>query len=1105
MDPLSAIGLASNILQFIEFGTEICVTIHEVATSATGLTQENEHIQMAVKDLSVATDGLATSVKGNSRHEAELTQLAGSCKTLSDELMGILSKLKTKKGDGLLGSVRIAWKSTTKKNKIASIKARLADYRAQLIFRLNILLYDEQSPTKEHLKRIEQQALDLGNQHGSQMKAQSEQLKIIIQRLDTMNANTGPSSSLTACQAAIEDMRASLASLHSTAKRIPLENDILRALYFPSIFRREDTISSAVGETYQWLLHTEGSLHAVENLESEDEGHRSDTVELRNDDSRPETDAAGENREDYEYNTFNLNNDLTSQIPWWEYEAYQEEALRRQEAADRFRKFLICEHSVFFIHGKAGSGKSTLMKYLADADNFFVRQYLRAWNGDCRLIRVFVFLWNAGDSLQRSLEGLYRSILYQALRGIPELISQVFEKGSNGPHWEELRLPVLDKAVNKLIQALDPQRHKLCLFIDGLDEYEGDSFDQAQLVKNIASWGCRENVKIVCSGRPHLEYMQVFAQQERDLPLHDFTQRDILEYALMIFQDTAGSPSCHAYLDILELAHRISTLAEGVFLWAYLIVRSLSQKLKRYSIKQLNEMLLGTPRNLDTFFDQMLEKVDSLTQKKTEQFLLLAAHNPFRSGLNALSYSWMEDLDDPQFPANVPAQSYTVPEIEQRLELVKTQISDLTRGMLEVKTRDWESPSAYRRLRLYDKDWVHHPFFKYEIEFFHRTFRDYLLCRWHDKAAPTTETYIRLLVAEMKFSCTMEHYHLGGEYLPAGFGSLSGIPHALAWLLHDGKCLSTELCKMLENVLEDYEKLLNSSIPNRQANLSSAPIIGPRFQGGRITKFSWADMERKPALRPFSFPHFIATWSPVVSQYIIETITAHPRSSQPDSSLVILLITLADSGHEGAFMPYFIERGVTPCSEASVLLLERDRVEEFTTSTYLAALGTYTSGHMAGVAGHSHFWGLLENFLRLGADPELLLLVRCDRYEEYTPTIRRTEGEKVIKSAEENERMIRYITLQQLMEIIQPPNIQNLQRYFDRPPARAGSWWNAAAKVISGFSSGQAQHQHDYIAEAESRYPRFDKTDEDANEMKEIVELRTRTHWLPRNAIIQLY
>ncbi|KAL4927033.1 uncharacterized protein BDV17DRAFT_292926 [Aspergillus undulatus] len=155
MDPLSAIGLASNILQFIEFGASLCGKIHEVASSATGSTQEIAHIGIVVEDLRSATDGLSASVKGNSKHEVEIIQLAGRCKALSVELGDILPKLKIKKGDRLWASIRTAWKSTLKEKKIASIENRLANYRAQLILHLNLLLYDEQSPMKGHLKRIE--------------------------------------------------------------------------------------------------------------------------------------------------------------------------------------------------------------------------------------------------------------------------------------------------------------------------------------------------------------------------------------------------------------------------------------------------------------------------------------------------------------------------------------------------------------------------------------------------------------------------------------------------------------------------------------------------------------------------------------------------------------------------------------------------------------------------------------------------------------------------------------------------------------------------------------------------------------------------------------
>lgn len=140
MDPVSAIGLAANILQFVEFGANLCGRIHEVASSATGLTEENAHLNVTVDELRNVTDGLITNLKGNTKHEAELVKLAGQCRDLAAELTGMLSKLKSKKEDRFWSSVRAAWKSTIKEKKIASIERRLGEYRAQIILRLNFML-----------------------------------------------------------------------------------------------------------------------------------------------------------------------------------------------------------------------------------------------------------------------------------------------------------------------------------------------------------------------------------------------------------------------------------------------------------------------------------------------------------------------------------------------------------------------------------------------------------------------------------------------------------------------------------------------------------------------------------------------------------------------------------------------------------------------------------------------------------------------------------------------------------------------------------------------------------------------------------------------------
>ncbi|KAL4964620.1 uncharacterized protein BDV14DRAFT_200675 [Aspergillus stella-maris] len=233
--------------------------------------------------------------------------------------------------------------------------------------------------------------------------------------------------------------------------------------------------------------------------------------------------------------------------------------------------------------------------------------------------------------------------------------------------------------------------------------------------------------------------------------------------------------------------------------------------------------------------------------------------------------------------------------------------------------------------------------------------------------------------------------------------------------------------------------------------------------------------------------------------------------------MVNLLITLAANGHDGDFLPASKEKGISPDTEASIMLFNGNYFQAFTTSTYLAVLGTQTGREMPGVEWDSYFWCLLENFLHFGADPNVLFLILCGRHISETPTIRRTRTrsrermpDETMNGDEVNERQIRYLHLRELMEMVQPPNIKSLQQYFDRPLAPAGaggSWWNVATRMISGFSSAQGQHQlqHDYIAEAEQRYPKYDKNEEAASEMRDIVEVRTRTHYLPRNAIIQLY
>jgi hypothetical protein len=71
---------------------------------------------------------------------------------------------------------------------------------------------------------------------------------------------------------------------------------------------------------------------------------------------------------------------------------------------DNFAKWLELGDGLYWINGKAGSGKSTLMKYISD--NPMTRSLLSLWAGSSKLCTAHFYFWNLGTELQKSQVGL---------------------------------------------------------------------------------------------------------------------------------------------------------------------------------------------------------------------------------------------------------------------------------------------------------------------------------------------------------------------------------------------------------------------------------------------------------------------------------------------------------------------------------------------------------------------------------------------------------------------------------------------------------------------------------------------------------------------------
>lgn len=69
--------------------------------------------------------------------------------------------------------------------------------------------------------------------------------------------------------------------------------------------------------------------------------------------------------------------------------SYSYDGELRQEAAQQFRAFLQHENGVYFVCGKPGSGKSTVMKFLAQEPR--VKGDLQQWAGNKMLCMATFF------------------------------------------------------------------------------------------------------------------------------------------------------------------------------------------------------------------------------------------------------------------------------------------------------------------------------------------------------------------------------------------------------------------------------------------------------------------------------------------------------------------------------------------------------------------------------------------------------------------------------------------------------------------------------------------------------------------------------------------
>ncbi|KAI9650845.1 hypothetical protein NHQ30_000880 [Ciborinia camelliae] len=691
MNPLDALSLAGTIIQFVDFSSKVLAGTSELYKSGAKSLTVHEQLSLVADDLSKLSKRLSNSYWGLSERgilsipaDDSFINICRAAAEVSTELNTKLDNLnvttigKHRKWQSLKQALKSVWSE----KELTALMNRLALLRDSIQMHIVVdlrrdqlhLISTSQTSRFDNLDSNTQTIITaLLKHHDKVSKSVEDQTTAITQLLGRMELlaekrTFSPSIVRQVDKTEDNQYQSSIAIgeqitqkqvLHNfewqeKAIRLQVAQYLVQSLKFPALKEREETIADVYRGTFEWLFE-----------------------------------------------------DTHGSIPW-----------------SSFVHWLQHGSGIYWINGKAASGKSTLMRFICGHNT--TNKLLEQWSAPLPLVKAKFYFWNSGTLEQRSQSGLIRALLGEILGHLPGLLPVCFPERwakiytdlvkpfsevrrlNHSMEMEHWSLNELEAAMST-IMGQDMQDFKLCLFVDGLDEYEGHSSTIAEYFRLLAQvpW-----LKICLSSRPLLAFDDTFGSGP-SLRLQDLTRTDINHYVKSTLQENASYQRLCIEQPVQApiLVGKIVSRADGVFLWVKLVVREILTGLaNRDSLQDLQERIERLPQDLEELFSSMLDSIDPFYGKKAALIFLIvrAANIHGRSFklLDTLSLSFALDYGT--------TRAGDVKFDLQKLQMRNTKIRDLLKvqcaGLLETGKR--YSPGF--------------EYLGYRVLYLHRSVREYL-------------------------------------------------------------------------------------------------------------------------------------------------------------------------------------------------------------------------------------------------------------------------------------------------------------------------------------------------------------------------------------------
>ncbi|KAH6669960.1 hypothetical protein B0J14DRAFT_545730 [Halenospora varia] len=290
-----------------------------------------------------------------------------------------------------------------------------------------------------------------------------------------------------------------------------------------------------------------------------------------------------------------------------------------------FTDWLTSDLGLLWLNGKPGSGKSTLIKYLATHTRSL--KTLQDIQRTQAPVVVPFYFSDQGAEHEKSFVGFLHSIIYQILfrcEDLRPLILPIFEDVKarsvtvlQGRDWKRVEdgtwtQAELESALEVIIKRSQVER-SICLFIDGLDECSEIKARDLDFLSRITSSQKRPlTIKACIASRP-LNSIQLRMVHYPSIELQKWTTDDISTYVFDRLDQTTrlvwNQALPESELD-QKIIPEVVKRASGIFTWVKIAVDELSLGLEQGDTSQeLFDKLSGLPSALKELYTKMIDDI----------------------------------------------------------------------------------------------------------------------------------------------------------------------------------------------------------------------------------------------------------------------------------------------------------------------------------------------------------------------------------------------------------------------------------------------------------------------------------------------------------------